>query len=133
MEHSILSVDYVPYNDTSISYAERHSHHPYANTTYGLNDEIRIPIQNQDAYTFPAESYIYIQGKVTDKAGAVHEDIQFVTNGLVHLFEEIRYEINGTVVDRVKNPGIATTMKGYASYDRNESIGLAMGGWEHTG
>src|ERR1043166_6486118 len=24
-------------------------------------------------------------------------------------------------------------MKGYVSYDRNESIGLAMGGWEHTG
>ena len=76
---------------------------------------------------FPAEIYIYIQGKVTDKAGAVHEDIQFVNNGLAHLFEEIRYEINGTVVDRVKNPGIATTiMKGYASYDRNESIGLAI-------
>src|ERR1043166_5613591 len=112
MEQSILSVDYVPYQDTSISYAERHSHHPYANTSYGTSDEIRIPIQSQDAYTFPAESYLYIQGKLTDEADAVKDEISFVNNGLAHLFDEISYEINEVVIDRVKNTGITTTMKG---------------------
>lgn len=51
--------------DDSITNAEYHTHQPYAATTYNYNDEIRIPIQQQDMYTLPSQSNIYIEGKLT--------------------------------------------------------------------
>lgn len=39
--------------------------------------------------------------------------LKFINNGVAFLFEEIRYEMNGIVVDRVRNPGIISTIKSY--------------------
>lgn len=48
-------------NITGIQYL---SFLPYSSTAQSNNDEIRISIQNIDAYTLPCESYIFIEGKV---------------------------------------------------------------------
>ncbi|KAK9680973.1 hypothetical protein QE152_g38686 [Popillia japonica] len=47
----------------------------------------------------------------------VSSSLTFVNNGLALLFEEIRYELAGTVIDRNKNPGITSTLKSYVSFD----------------
>jgi len=52
----------------------RRSHHQdwdsltynlFANTTVGYSNEIRIPIQQQDLYTLPYESFLYVERKLT--------------------------------------------------------------------
>jgi hypothetical protein len=63
MAHDILSIGGEPVFDDRIVKIETHTYNPYANTTFGYNDEIRIPIQQQDLYTLPCESFLYVEGK----------------------------------------------------------------------
>ncbi|RZF35535.1 hypothetical protein LSTR_LSTR010226 [Laodelphax striatellus] len=58
-----------PRSDNSIIGYEYHSHAPYT-TSFKANDEIRIPIQQQDIYTIPSESYLHVEFKVTNAANA---------------------------------------------------------------
>src|SRR5699024_5148288 len=114
--------------DHSISYAEKRTHQPYASNSYNNNDEIRTPIEHQDLYTLPWFNSLYIEGNVTvfykDNKKIESTDVRFANAGVLSLFEEIRYEIVGNVIDRVRNPGIVTAMKGYATYNNNQSVAL---------
>ncbi|RYA73330.1 hypothetical protein DD592_25905 [Enterobacter cloacae complex sp. 2DZ2F20B] len=56
-------------------------------------------------------------------------EIKFVNNGVLLMFNQIRYEIAGVVVDSIRNPGLASTMKGYVTYNSNESVALENAGW----
>jgi len=108
-----------------------HSFLPYSNNAFSNNDEIRISIQNMDAYTLPCESYIYIEGKVNTpkEMGAGIGSFNFTNNGLAFLFSEMRYEINGIEIQKLKHPGISSTMKGYCSYTSNDLHVLQNAGW----
>lgn len=118
--------------DNSIIHAELHTYLPYASTSFKNSDEIRIPLQNQDVYTLPWRSKIYIEGKLTRIKNGQEEPSNTATlinNGLSFLFDEIRYELGGAVIDRARNPGITSTMKNYISYNSNESKRLMNAGW----
>lgn len=123
---SILNVAEKVLVDNSIVSNQIHTHQPYTNR-FENNDEIRIPIQ-EDMSTLPGLSHIYIEGKLTNTAGTP-TTAKFVNNGVAHLFSEIRYEMNGVVIDAITKPGIASTMKGYASYTSNDVKKLQNAGW----
>lgn len=54
-------------NDYKITHMQYYSFSPYSTTAFANNDEIRIYIQNMNAYTLLCESYIYIEvNKPTD-------------------------------------------------------------------
>lgn len=126
---SILNVSESLVFDNSVVKLERHSHLPYTHS-FNNNDEIRIPVQQSDIYTLPWGSHIYIEGRVTrTNDAAVSKTAKFVNNFFCHLFEEIRFEVGGRVIDSVRNPGIATTMKGLVSYNRNELNKHKNAGW----
>jgi hypothetical protein len=122
-----------PLFDTTIAYAEKRTHPPYASSSFNSNDEIRIPIQQQDIYTLPWYSSSLVQGKVqvrNDTNVLVESpDVRFVNMGILFLFNEIRLKVTGDVVDRVKNPGIMSVMKGYVTYNMGQSKALQNGGW----
>jgi len=61
----ILNIEAEPIFDNRIVKIETHTYNPFANTTFGYSDEIRIPIQQQDLYTLPHESFLYIERKLT--------------------------------------------------------------------
>lgn len=124
---SILNIDDRVLIDNSITYSEYHTHQPLS-TRFENNDEIRIPIQ-EDMSTLPSESHIYIEGRLITKEGSPTKNAQFVNNGLLHLFSEIRYEMNGVVIDSITNPGITTTMKGFLSFTLNEGRKHQNAGW----
>lgn len=129
----ILNVTEKAFQDNSIVYAEKHTHQPYSSTTFNNNDEIRIPILHQDVYTFPSKSVVCFEGKLVKEEGGVPTTTgKFVNFGISHLLDEIRYELNGAVVDRVRNVGITATMKAYVSYNSNQSIRLENAGWSPT-
>lgn len=123
MAGNILNVKDQIYFDESINKIEVHAHQPYANSLFKNNDEIRIPIQHQDIYTWPSNSTIYLEGEIETKQA------NLVNNAFSHLFDEIRYEIGGVEVDRVKNVGVTTTMKGYLSFSENDLKVLTNAGW----
>jgi len=98
--------------------------------SFNENDEIRITLNHKDAYTLPCDSLLILEGRVVNASdGTTPSTAKFVNNGFAHLFSEIRYEMNGVVVDIVRKPGIATTMKGAASLSRIERQALAHSGW----
>jgi hypothetical protein len=55
-------------------------------------------------------------------------DVRFVNMGILFLFNEIRLEVAGDVIDRVRNPGIMSVMKGYVTYNTGQSKALENGG-----
>lgn len=124
---SILNIGEKVLVDNSIVSNEIHTHQPYT-TRFENNDEIRIPIP-EDMSTLPGLSHIYIEGKLQKSTGGPSTTAKFVNNGIVHLFSEIRYEINGVVIDSVTKPGITSTMKGYVSYTADDVKRLQNAGW----
>lgn len=117
------------YSDVITSW-EFHSHKPYASSTYNNNDEIRIPISQQDVITVPYESTLHITGSVVGKkaAGGV-TDVNLVNNAIAHLFDDIRYEIGGVEVDRTRNVGITSTIKNTMSIFSGEEGSLKNACW----
>ena len=125
----ILNVNQKLYVDNSIVSSELHSYQPFISSKFNYNDEIRIPIQELDTYTLPSESLLYIEGSLKNKDGEYTKRLRFVNNGIAFLFREIRYELNGVTIDSIRNVGLASTLKGYVSYNDNESLRLQNGGW----
>lgn len=115
--------------DESIIAEEYHTHAPYASTTLNNNDEIRIPVHQQDLYTKPSRSYLVVEGTIHGAEDKLDATLKTVNNFAAFLFEEIRYEIAGTEVDRVRNVGIASIMKNAISLRFGEKNGLATAGW----
>lgn len=130
MSFNILNIGEHVLADNSIVNCEVHSHPPYANTTLNKYDEIRIPIQTQDIYTLPSNSSIYIEGRLLDNENKVSTTMQFTNNFIAFLFDEIRYEIGGILIDRVRNPGITSTLKGLVSLNLNECDRYQHAGWD---
>jgi hypothetical protein len=131
MTDYILGVDEKVNFDETIEQYEFHTHLPYASQTLNNNDEIRIPIHQQDVYTLPSKSYLYVEGTVTKKdKGTTAGVVTLVNNAVAFLFEEIRYEIAGVEIDRTKNVGITSTMKNLLSTRLNEANILKNAGWK---
>ncbi|XP_025073874.1 uncharacterized protein LOC112552555 [Pogonomyrmex barbatus] len=119
----ILNIGSEPVFDDRVK-IETHTYNPYANTTFGHNDEIRIPIQQQDLYILPCESFLYVEGKLTIKKKN-NESVTILGNNCVaFMFEidEIRYELNDVEIDRNRNVGItrwdisSTIPEGYFNF-----------------
>lgn len=117
--------------DETFNKEEIHSYQP-TSRNFDNSDEIRILIQHQDLCTLPCESFISISGSVTLPEN-VTTPYDFIRNGFAFLFEEIRYELNGVEVDKCRNVGITTTMKGYLSHTDDELRSLEIAGWNKTG
>lgn len=132
---NILDVTSAPQYDNTIDGIEYHSYKPYV-TSFNRNDEIRIPINQQDLYILPSSSTLYLEGTVKIFKRDTKEkvaSVQFTNNPLLYLFQDIRYELNGVEIDKIKNAGITTTMKSLLSMNENESEMSKAWGWDIEG
>lgn len=116
--------------DESIEKYEYHEYTPVSGTS-NLNNgnEVRLVVETQDLFTHPSESYLIIEGSLIKSTGARYIDtdmIALVNNGIMHLFQYIKYELSGQEVEKVNYPGQATTMLGLLRYpsDFSESQGM---------
>lgn len=126
----ILNIGDEPVFDDRIVKFETHTYNPYANTTFGHSDEIRIPIQQQDLYTLPHESFLYIEGKLTLRNAAPGTSVVLAHNCVAFMFDEIRYELDGVEIDRNRNVGITSTLKNYVTVSSDRSVILRNAGWD---
>ncbi|KAJ8926175.1 hypothetical protein NQ314_021475 [Rhamnusium bicolor] len=116
-------------SNIAISNFEKHTHGPYSTNNLNNNDEIRLHIQQQYAYTAIFCSSLYMRGQLLITDETVSTTAFFVKMGLLFLFDEIRYEMIGITVDRCRNPGLNALMYGYVSFNQNEAIRLENAGW----
>jgi len=108
-ESDILDVSSRYETDSKITKIEYHSYIPYT-TSFNNNDEIRISIQQTDVYPYLHESFIFLEGIITEA-----DKVKLTNNGYSYLFEQIRLEINGIEVDSTRVLGITSSLKGYLS------------------
>ncbi|KYN38113.1 hypothetical protein ALC56_07513 [Trachymyrmex septentrionalis] len=126
----ILNIKDEPIFDDRIVKIETHTYTPFANTTFGYSDEIRIPIQQQDLYTLPYESFLYVEGKLTKNKVVQGASVSLGNNCVAFIFDEIRYELNGVEIDRNRNVGITSTIKNYVTVSSDRSVILRNAGWD---
>ncbi|XP_036139529.1 uncharacterized protein LOC118644646 [Monomorium pharaonis] len=126
----ILNIEDEPIFDDRIVKIETHTYNPFANTTFEYNDEIRIPIQQQNLYTLPYESFLYIEGKLIIKKPVAGSDVTLANNCIAFTFDEIRYELDGVEIDRNKNVGITSTLKNYVTMSAARSVIARNAGWD---
>ncbi|XP_071632795.1 uncharacterized protein [Temnothorax longispinosus] len=127
----ILNIGTEPVFDDRIVKIEIHTYNPYANTTFDCNDEIRIPIQQQDLYTLPCESFLYVEGTLTvTRAADQVDNVVLGTNCVAFMFDEIRYELDGMEIDRCRNVGKTSTLKNYVTVSSDRSVILRNAGWD---
>lgn len=126
----MLSVTSKAQYDESVTEYEYRSHAPFTSTTFNSNDEVRITIQQQESFTHSSESYLHIVGSLTKADGTPGPvALQIVNNGMAHLFDEIRYEIGGAIVDRVRNVGITSLLHGLVSLTSLQEGRLESASW----
>lgn len=130
MDDTYLDVTQAYTDECKITQMQYHSFLPYSSMALSNNDKIEINIQNMDAYTLPCESYIYIEGKINKPVDASTGKFNFANNGLAFLFSEAKYELNGTEIQKIKNPGITSCLKGYCSYTPSDMHILENMAWD---
>jgi len=97
--------------------------------------DINISINAQDAFVFPAKSYLLVKGRLastTNDAFDAASPITLTNNAIPYLFKEIYYKIGTTTVESVIHPGHVSTMKGVLTYD-SEFDGQSMCWAKDTG
>ena len=90
---------------------------------------ISFDILNENAFTVPSDSYLLVEGRLIkndDTAYADADEVAIAKEGILHLFREIRYQINDKDVESVFYPGVCQNMLSYLledeGYDKSTSL-----------
>ncbi|VVC36738.1 Hypothetical protein CINCED_3A006253 [Cinara cedri] len=131
MDDSYLNMTEGYVDDCKITQMQYHSFLPYPSSAMSCNDDIRMSIQNMDAYTRPCESYIFIVAKVikTSTTG-IQGTVNFTNDGLPFSFSEMRYDVNDMTIQNLKTSGIASCLKCYGSHTRDDLYELQNAVWD---
>ena len=76
--------------------------------------DIRIQILNEDIWTLPCKSFLYIEGQLLDSTNnqpyPANSLVSLQNNAMMYLFSEAKYEIGDLEVERFHSPGQTTTI-----------------------
>ena len=129
-----LHIDEALTEDASVDSYVYHEYNPIVGTSLNnVNSEIRIVLENQDLFTHPSKSYLLVKGKLVKSAGTTYGDddaIALVNNGVMFLFNSIRYHLGDKLVDEINYPGHATTMKSLITYGSSDQASLLGSCWQ---
>lgn len=115
-------------NDDSIVRVESRTYLPFVKS-FGNNDIIEISINRPDTWLLMHDAAIIVQGKLTKTAGA--GTVGLINNAGAYLFDTISYELNGTEIDIVRDPGVVSTIRGFLCYEKLQSQELCIAGWNY--
>ena len=124
----MLHVDEDTPTDDSIQSYKRFAFQPITGTNYNNASPIVIRVENSDSYFRPCDSEIEFEGEVVkENGGAVFRKAEatlaLINNGLLYLFDDIKYELSSIEIDSVYLPGQATTLFGLLSKNHNYADG----------
>ena len=113
---------------------------PDSETMESLNGvrEIRFNIEALSTFIHPHKSFLYFEGQILKNDDTRFADIENVTlanDGIIHLFSEMKYSINGQPIEDILNPAISSIMLGMLRYpdDFSKSKGLLQGWFKDSG
>ena len=104
---------------------------PDSETLESLNGirEIRFNVEALSTFIHPHKSFLYFEGQIlrTDDIRFTDNDnVTLANDGIMHLFSEMKYSINGQPIEDILNPAISSLMLGLLRYpdDFSKSKGL---------
>ena len=115
MMADILKFADTPIIDESIEEYEYHEYEPITDTSRNNGGDIRISIESQDVFTYPSESYLIFEGRLTkadDTLYANADEVALTNNAIMHLFSRMEYHLSNQLIESLNYPGQATTMLG---------------------
>lgn len=116
--------------DENIKSVIEHHYRPDSGVSnINAQSDIHINVTNRGAYHLPADSVLTIEGSLVKMDGSrytAEDSIVLINNAPLYLFSQIRYMLGGQEMEKLVNPGQATTMMGMLSYpsDYGDSVGL---------
>ena len=116
--------------DDSIIKEEHHTYYPQTKS-FNNNDEIEFIINQQDAFVSMHDSCLFISGKYTETGTT--GTCTLTNNCGLYLFDSISYELNGKELERIRDPGLMATIKGFLCYSPDEIKALHVAGWIKEG
>ena len=125
--NSMLQIDEETQVDDSIQSYKRFAYLPISGTNLNNANPIVIRVENSDNYFRPCDSEIEFEGKVVKANGTDYKKAEakltLINNGLMYLFDNIKYELSSTEIESVYQPGQATTMFGLLTKNLNFNEG----------
>jgi hypothetical protein len=133
---NILDISSVPLFDNSIEKINLVSYYPFTKQFENSSD-ITIKCQNNDTFILPSRSYLYIEVSLLDKDNkpvlANNTECKFANMGAFGLFQEIKYNINGQLIERVANPFVSCTIKTLLQQKAHSVKTLENSSWKSEG
>lgn len=116
--------------ENGITKNELITYHPLS-TQFSNNAEVRFLIQNQQVLAKISDSYIYIEGKITN----VKKDKPFKlsNNSFLHLFQEVRFLLNEHLISSVREPGLVSLARGLLCLNDKQTKALTIAGFDISG
>ena len=129
--NSMLAIDDESQVDDSIQSYKKFAYLPISGTNLNNANPIVIRVENSDNYFRPSDSEIEFEGTVVKAAdGAVYTKAEailaLINNGIMFLFDNIKYELSSTEIESVYQPGQATTMFGLLTKNQSYNTGAGL-------
>ena len=123
--NSMLAITEESQVDDSIQSYKKFAYLPISGTNLNNANPIVIRVENSDNYFRPCDSELEFEGLVVKASDqSVYKKAEallaLINNGLMFLFDNIKYELSSTEIESVYQPGQATTMFGLLT--KNENI-----------
>ena len=124
----MLHIDETSKQDDSIQAYKRFAFQPITGTNYNNASPIVIRVENSDSYFRPCDSEIEFEGQIVKETGGAafkkaEAKLALINNGLMYLFDNIKYELSSIEIDSVYRSGQATTMFGLLTKNQNYANG----------
>ena len=112
--NSMLHIDEDAATDDSIQSYRRFAFQPINGTNYNNASPIVIRVENSDSYSRPSDSEIEFEGQVVKSADGeafpkAEANLALINNGIMYLFDNIKYELSSIEIDSVYLSGQTTT------------------------
>ena len=106
--------------DESILSYETYSFYPETGVQYNNPGNITITVQNSPNWYHPANSWLEIEGDLQKKSDRkpyeADQSIAFANNGILFLFDQMKYLLSSNEIESVHHPGTASNIMGLAKY-----------------
>jgi uncharacterized circularly permuted ATP-grasp superfamily protein len=84
---------------------QRHEYHAYESepgTNLHTTGEIRMHVTSKDTIVHPAGSYLLVEGRLKKTDGiayAADDEVKFVNNGIMYLFDSIKRQLSEKTIE----------------------------------